>query len=88
LWYAAESGRLTLGLTTPITRNLVPADACPEAATFEESPTGWKMYRCSVPRLDLRKLPEDQAGSTELVETIVGLVAWFNGVRTDNNPAR
>ena len=87
LWYSAESGLLTLGLTTAKTRSLVPVGACPPGATFEESPKEWKMYRCPVPVLDLRQLPEAQEGTMDLVEAIIELIAWFNSVRLDNNPA-
>ncbi len=87
LWYAAHRGILTLGLTTSYTMNLVPLGLGPPLSTFEESNSGWMLYRLSVPVLDLNLLPAEQVGTSDLVDAVIGLIAWFNEVRLDKNPA-
>jgi hypothetical protein len=86
LWYSAENGTLTLGLTTPATQRLIAKDALPEGASNETSATGWTMFRWAVPVLDLDRPPEEQAGTRDLLEKIEAAFAWFNAKRIDRNP--
>ncbi|MFN3577829.1 MAG: hypothetical protein ACK4TJ_12735 [Tabrizicola sp.] len=83
LWYSANKGKLTLGLTTPATQRLLRPGAVPEGATKETSATGWTMFRWDVPVLELEKAPEEQAGSIELLEKIKAAFDWFNANRID-----
>ncbi|TNF19615.1 MAG: hypothetical protein EP318_13905 [Rhodobacteraceae bacterium] len=83
VWYAAHKGLLTLGLTTPGTRALVPDGDVPEGAECEVSKTGWRMYRWPAPVMALDLPPEDQPGADHLVAQIRGAFDWFNAVRRD-----
>lgn len=83
LWYSANKGTLTLGLTTPATQRLLPPGAVPEGALNETSATGWTMFRWAVPVLNLDQPPEEQAGSLELLKKIETAFAWFNANRVD-----
>lgn len=83
LWYSANRGTLTLGLTTPATQRLIPPHLVPEGASNETSATGWTMFRWTVPVLDLEMPPEEQPGSQELLNRIESAFAWFNANRID-----
>ena len=83
LWYSANKGTLTLGLTTPSTQRLLPPGVAPEGASKETSATGWTMFRWTVPVLSLELPPEEQAGTSELLERIEAAFAWFNANRID-----
>jgi len=83
LWYSANKGTLTLGLTTPATQRLLRPGAVPEGAANETSATGWTMFRWTVPVLNLEQPPEEQVGSRELLEKIEAAFAWFNANRVD-----
>ena len=83
VWYAADTGVLTLGLTSPEMRAAVPPDVVLPGATEEKSPSGWRMFRWDVPRLDVREPPEGQAGAKEVVAGITGAFDWLRSVRTD-----
>jgi hypothetical protein len=83
LWYSANRGTLTLGLTTLSTQRLLPPGIVPEGASNETSATGWTMFRWNVPVLSLELTPEEQAGTKELLEKIEAAFAWFNGNRID-----
>ena len=83
VWYAADEGKLTLGLTTPRTQALIPAHAAPEGTVQEVSKTGWRMFRWDVPVLDLKLHPEEQEGTDDLVQKIKDAFDWFNSTRSD-----
>ena len=85
LWYAAERGVLTMGLTTPEARRLIPKGAVPPGAETEISPKGWQMFRWSVPSLSMNEPPEDQPGANVLVLQIEAAFGWFNATRSDQS---
>jgi hypothetical protein len=86
LWYSANKGTLTMGLTTSATQRLIPSYLVPDDASNETSATGWTMFRWTVPVLDLEMPPEEQPGSQELLSRIESAFAWFNANRIDRAP--
>ncbi len=86
LWYSANAGVLTLGLTTPRMQAAIPPDAVPPGAEAEVSRTGRRMFRWQAPELSLAEPPEEQAGAEELVAQIRAAFDWFNATRIDKRP--
>jgi hypothetical protein len=87
VWLDAREGRLTLGLTTPATRGLLPDAACPPDAVRETSASGWPLLRCTVAPVapDAVGTPDALAALAARIDALFG---WFTAVRLDRAPQR
>jgi len=83
VWYAANKGLLTLGLTNLQMRQAVPGDVRPDGSEEETSDKGWRMFRKAVPSLRLDVPPEEQEGAEAVVGEIEDMFEWLKSVRTD-----
>ncbi len=83
VWHAIEKQKLTLGITTPQMRALLPQNAVPPRATLEVSEKGWLMYRWEMPEIDVLKNPADQPNMRQVIQAVEAAFEWFRTTRLD-----
>jgi hypothetical protein len=83
VWYAANTGILTVGITTREMREKLRDGVVPDESWPEHSPSGWLQFRWNVPALDMTRPPQDQDGVDKLRDRVVFAFSWYRDNRID-----